>query len=211
MGKYKVTSCVINSNLDEIHVPHYEATVKIELSDLWRAGDFSIDPMEIKDAIDGIGHCNISSNGKLTLSYPYITIGGRRNGKTHTLEKIIEDGFEKLSKMYSISDVIFNDPATIVIWGDGSKTVVKAENEAFDPEKGLAMAISKKMFGNKYDYYEVFKKYVGKYEKKKHKTVVPDKKTTATEDEKYTEREKIIKEIANMTLDQNKRGGPNNG
>lgn len=202
MGKYKVTSCVINSNLDEMHMPHYEATIKIELSDLYSAGNLSIDPIEIKNAIERVtpyselGRCNISNDG-LTLSYPYINVAGRRNGKTHTLEKIIEDGFEKLSKMYSISDVIFNDPATIVIWGDGSKTVVKAENEAFDPEKGLAMAISKKMFGNKYDYYEVFKKYVGKYEKKKHK--------------KTTERERIIKEIANMATDQHKRGGLNNG
>ncbi|MBP5597967.1 MAG: hypothetical protein J6Y02_21545 [Pseudobutyrivibrio sp.] len=174
MGKYKVTSCVINSNLDEMHVPHYEATVKIELSDLYSAGCLSIDPIEIKNAIERVtpyselGRLNISSDG-LTVNYPYITVVGRRNGKTHTLEKIIEDGFEKLAKMYRISDVIFNDPATIVIWEDGSKTVVKAENEAFDPEKGLAMAISKKMLGNKYDYYEVFKKYVGRYEKKHKK------------------------------------------
>lgn len=66
-------------------------------------------------------------------------------------------------------DVIFNDPATIVKWSDGTKTVVKAENEPFDPEKGLAMAISKRMLGNKYDYYDVFKKYVGRYEKKQKK------------------------------------------
>ena len=70
---------------------------------------------------------------------------------------------------YGIVDVIFNDPATIIIWADGSKTVVKAENEPFDPEKGLAMAISKKVLGNKYDYYDVFKKYVGRYEKKQKK------------------------------------------
>lgn len=68
-----------------------------------------------------------------------------------------------------IKDVIFNDPATIIIWEDGSKTVVKAENEEFDPEKGLAMAISKRMLGNKYDYYDIFKKYVGRYEKKQKK------------------------------------------
>lgn len=66
-------------------------------------------------------------------------------------------------------DVIFNDPATIVKWSDGTKTVVKAENEEFDPEKGLAMAISKRVLGNKYDYYDVFKKYVGRYEKKQKK------------------------------------------
>lgn len=67
----------------------------------------------------------------------------------------------------TIKKVIFNDPATIVIWGDGSKTVVKCQKrDKFDPEKGLAMAISKKMLGNDYSYYETFAKYVGRYNKK---------------------------------------------
>lgn len=60
-------------------------------------------------------------------------------------------------------NVIFNDPATIVFWKDGTKTVVKATYEDFDPEKGLAMAISKKALGNKRDYYNVFKKWLKKY------------------------------------------------
>lgn len=68
-----------------------------------------------------------------------------------------------------IKDVIFNNPATIILWSDGTKTVVKAENEPFDPEKGLAMAIAKKALGNDYGYYDVFKKYVGRYEKKQKK------------------------------------------
>ena len=45
-----------------------------------------------------------------------------------------------------IHKVIFNDPATIVLWYDGTKTVVKCGPEdKFDTEKGLAMAIVKKM------------------------------------------------------------------
>ena len=50
--------------------------------------------------------------------------------------------------------------ATIVFWNDDTKTVVKAENEPFDPEKGLAMAISKKFLGNKGNYFQTFKKYI---------------------------------------------------
>lgn len=69
------------------------------------------------------------------------------------------------TKKPTIKDVIFNDPATIIMWSDGTKTVVKAENEAFDPEKGLAMAISKKNLGNKYDYYNTFKHWIKKYYK----------------------------------------------
>ena len=49
-----------------------------------------------------------------------------------------------------IKKVIFNKPATIVLWEDGSKTVVKLnKGEKWDKEKGLAMAIIKKKFGLK--------------------------------------------------------------
>lgn len=57
--------------------------------------------------------------------------------------------------------VIFNDPATIVMWEDGTKTVVKANNEPFDKEKGLAMAICKKVYGNKGNFNNIFKQYCG--------------------------------------------------
>ena len=63
-------------------------------------------------------------------------------------------------KPIAINDVIFNDPATIVFWSDGTKTVVKCqEGDIFDKEKGLAMAISKKFFGDKGNYFENFKKF----------------------------------------------------
>jgi hypothetical protein len=62
--------------------------------------------------------------------------------------------------------VIFNNPATIVFWSDGTKTVVKAQGtDKFDPEKGLAMAICKRAFGNKGNYYNKFRKYLPKEEK----------------------------------------------
>ena len=62
-------------------------------------------------------------------------------------------------KFPEIKKVIFNDPATIVLWEDGTKTVVKCENEKFDPEKGLAMAITKKVLGNNGHYFETIKKW----------------------------------------------------
>lgn len=69
------------------------------------------------------------------------------------------------SSMPKIKNVIFNDPATIVFWTDGSKTVVKAQDgDIFDPEKGLAMAISKKALGNKGNYCNELKKWLPKEE-----------------------------------------------
>lgn len=69
-----------------------------------------------------------------------------------------------------IEKVIFNDPATVVFWKDGTKTIVKCrEGVTFDPEKGLAMAISRHYLCDicgleRYD--GVFKRYVSKEMKK---------------------------------------------
>lgn len=66
----------------------------------------------------------------------------------------------------SIRKVIFNDPATVVLWSDGTKTVVKCGPEdTFDMEKGLAMAIVKKMAGNDNRFHKVFKQYTKKKKK----------------------------------------------
>ena len=60
-----------------------------------------------------------------------------------------------------IKKVIFNDPATIVLWSDGTKTVVKCqEGDTYSKELGLAMCISKKYLGNKGNFNEVFKKWI---------------------------------------------------
>lgn len=66
-----------------------------------------------------------------------------------------------------IKKVIFQDPATIVFWEDGTKTVVKANGEDYDPEKGLALAIAKKAYGNKGSYYNIIKKWLSKTETQK--------------------------------------------
>lgn len=76
--------------------------------------------------------------------------------------------YNSMWKRTKIKNVIFNDPATIVFWSDGTKTVVKCgENDIYDPEKGLAMAIAKKYLGtNKShsNYMDEFKKWLPKDE-----------------------------------------------
>ncbi len=73
-----------------------------------------------------------------------------------------------------IEKVIFNDPATIVFWGDGTKTVVKAVNEPFDPEKGLAMAFAKHALGNEGNYYNEFRKWLPKKPEESSPDSVPE-------------------------------------
>ena len=84
-----------------------------------------------------------------------------------------------------IKSVIFSGPCTIVQWSDGNKTIVRCENEDFDKEKGLAMAIVKKLFGtneSKSNYNDVFKKWI------------PD------EDEVFEEPKEPAKEIVYMNV-----------
>ena len=70
-----------------------------------------------------------------------------------------------VGKELSISKAVFNPPATIIIWDDGTKTVVKCgKNDVYDQEKGIAMAICKKVFGNNGNYHSIFKKWLPKTE-----------------------------------------------
>lgn len=69
---------------------------------------------------------------------------------------------QSTNRRVKIKDVIFSDPATVVFWNDDTKTVVKTRGgEEYDKEKGLAMAIIKKITGNTRDYYEIFKEWCG--------------------------------------------------
>jgi len=63
----------------------------------------------------------------------------------------------------AIKKVIFNPPATIVLWRDGTKTVVKCkEGDQFDKWAGFSLCISKKIFGK--NFHRVFKKWCDKEE-----------------------------------------------
>ena len=68
--------------------------------------------------------------------------------------------FVRNKEFPKVERVVFNDPATVVMWSDKTKTVVKSRNEPFDPEKGLAMCFAKKALGNKGRYYETFKRWL---------------------------------------------------
>lgn len=58
-----------------------------------------------------------------------------------------------------IERVIFNDPATVVFWKDGTKTVSKcSEGDTFNKEHGLAMCIIRYVTANR-RYNDVFEKY----------------------------------------------------
>lgn len=58
-------------------------------------------------------------------------------------------------KSIAIKHVIFDGPATIVFWDDGTKTVVKCtDDDSYSYDVGIAMATLKKIFGESYSTYK---------------------------------------------------------
>lgn len=56
-------------------------------------------------------------------------------------------------KQVTVKRFIFNKPATIAIFSDGTKSVVKTQGkDVYDPEKGAALAVAKRFLSKK-DYH----------------------------------------------------------
>lgn len=74
-----------------------------------------------------------------------------------------------------IERLIFNDPATIVYWSDGTKTVVKCQQgDTFSAETGLMAAMLKRFMGNDNSYNKVINHWLATT----HQPALPE----ATED-----------------------------
>ena len=64
------------------------------------------------------------------------------------------------SQTAEVAKVIYNEPATIVLWRDGTKTVVKCHpDDYYDPEKGFLLCCAKKLLGGG-KYNDVMRKHV---------------------------------------------------
>lgn len=65
------------------------------------------------------------------------------------------------SYLPEIKNVHFNGPATVVLWKDGTKTVVMCqEGDIYSEETGLALCIAKKAFGNMPNFNNIFRKWI---------------------------------------------------
>ena len=71
---------------------------------------------------------------------------------------------EPSKKRIFIDKIIFNGPATIVYWDDGTKTVVKCKpDDPYSKDAGVAMATLKKILGSGYGrYLTAVKKHIEK-------------------------------------------------
>lgn len=70
-------------------------------------------------------------------------------GCTHDCGECDLDDEEDIAFFPVVDRIVFNDPATIVFWDDGTKTVVKCmKGEKFERYAGFAAACTKKLFGS---------------------------------------------------------------
>lgn len=138
------------------------------MTNAYNSGSYSIDS-SMRDAFSTI----IANNTKVSADDPHSPFReAERVRELRTELSLLRRENIKLRRLLEcermfihfpkIKTVIFNNPATIVFWEDGTKTVVKKGkyDKKFDPEKGLAMAIAKKVLGNQGNYYKTFKQYL---------------------------------------------------
>lgn len=91
--------------------------------------------------------------------FPYNELGTAINQIT---KSVVNSLYVTDEILPSIKDVrFFNNKTTVVWWDDGSKTVVVCQDgDTFDKEKGLALAIVKRAYGNKGNFNNVFRKFI---------------------------------------------------
>lgn len=81
----------------------------------------------------------------------------------------------KETSLFDIKKVIFNDPATIVLWADGTKTVVKCrEDDVYDEQTGLLLCMAKKMYGNDGKFNDVLRKWMPEEEEQNPFKIIAD-------------------------------------
>lgn len=82
-------------------------------------------------------------------------LGGRVNpAEPQDISSIIKRHAEAINKeaaakLLKPKRVIYHDPATIIIWNDGSKTIVKCSPDTeYDAYAGFCSAVAKKLYGS---------------------------------------------------------------
>lgn len=112
----------------------------------------------------------------VTLEYPQKVLGEIKEIPKYMIKEGYISGCNFKFDLFKpeIKKVIFSGPCTIVMWSDGDKTIVRCgDDDIFDKEKGLAMAIVKKFLGtntSKSNYCDIFKKWIPEEEKTEPKS-----------------------------------------
>ena len=77
-----------------------------------------------------------------------------------TILRVFDDGVHIMHRPFGKlpTKAVFNDPATIVFWDDGTKTVVKCqEGDVYDEREGFLLCCAKKLMGGNGRYNDVMR------------------------------------------------------
>ena len=150
--------------------PDYWKMIEEEFEKMTKRNMLNSNPFDYPHVLSGIdSRGNLKSYNVIEYCASYESFGEPRHTfecvdrtqMKHEYSEVVEPALIAQKRPFFLPErVIFNPPATIVFWSDGTKTVVKCKDEKFDKEKGLVIAISKKAFGNKGNYYNHIKKFL---------------------------------------------------
>ena len=159
--------------LDETHIPFDDHarphTIQININDLEKIPRRSTEEETItaglrsgKTYLTQIGRCKNKDNGFDSIIY-----------QMEKKRKFTKGGTDEMKKI-DVKKIIFNGPKTIVLWSDGTKTIVSmSKDEAkFDPEAAFCAAYTKKMFGTNSKIKRIIKE---KSNIEQHQRIVEEK------------------------------------
>lgn len=145
MNKHKyIMALAMNSDVAKLIVGNAEIPVKITKVDL-ESSAYSSDMTTVE--------CLVVNDDQIKYHH--------RDDLKKQLNSIYGEAAMREARRFDIVKVIFNNPATIVFWADGTKTVVKCqEGDVYSKETGMALCIAKRALGDKSNFNEVFKNFI---------------------------------------------------
>ena len=161
MGKYTVTEISCNRAYG-CHGSEYEVHLYVngDICNDYNMMTIKSDIENIKEEVYKGGFVYADGVNAKDVANQMYAIMSRGNGKTQYALELAKNYCGYYFQFRPIK-IIFNGPATIVLWNDGTKTVVKCQDgDTFDKEKGIALCFMKKSLGNKSNFNNMIKKYL---------------------------------------------------
>lgn len=171
-----IMNCEVKRMFENIKIYNFETGIYSDSEDVKCRLDFSTsykDADELRRAFDQMYNPDIADAVAYGISNCLCKPGARKSGRypwANASAVKFEGKWYKTNGLPVPKKVIFNGPATVVLWADNTKTVVKrSENEPDDREKALMYCVFKKFLDDK-------KRDMDKYLKLFYKVLEEDKK-----------------------------------
>lgn len=115
----------------------FNAKSLVKVGHVVHEGEITMGLRSGKTYLTEIGKCKNKDNGFDSVIY-----------QMEKKRKFAERGTDEM-KNVDVKKIIFSGPKTIVLWSDGTKTIVSMSKDEtnFDPEAAFCAAYTKKMFG----------------------------------------------------------------